>query len=240
VTRSLGSSVGFVVVAAGRGERLGLDQPKALAEVAGRSLVGWAVDGLRAAGAETVLVVHPPGAEDAFRDAIGDDGVVLVPGGTDRSASVRAGLDALPTTVRIVAVHDAARAFTPPEVIRAAVAAVTGDVLAAAPALPVADTLKRADGHEVIATIDRSDLVAVQTPQVFPATVIRAVTADATSATDDLALVEQGRADGHLAGRVVWVRGSTRGAKITYPDDLRDAARFVEGRADERGRTDLG
>jgi 2-C-methyl-D-erythritol 4-phosphate cytidylyltransferase len=230
VTGSLGPSVGFVLVAAGRGERLGLDRPKALVEVAGRSLVGWAVEGLRAAGAETVVVVHPPGSEDAFGAAIGDGGVVLVPGGDDRSASVRAGLDALPASVRVVAVHDAARAFTPPEVIRAAVAAVTGDVLAAAPALPVADTLKRADGNEVIATVDRRDLVAVQTPQVFPATVIRSVTTDATSATDDLALVEQGRADGRLTGRIVWVPGSTRGAKITYADDLRDAARFVEGR----------
>lgn len=215
---TLGRHVGAVVVAAGRGERLGGDRPKALVEVAGRPLVAWAVAGLRRAGVGHVVVVHTPGEAAAFTAATGDERVVLTPGGEDRSASVRAGLTVLPEEVSVVAVHDAARAFTPAEVVRSVIAAVTGDVLAAAPALPVADTLKRIDGQQVVATVDRSSLVAVQTPQVFPRTVLETVAGGA--ATDDLALVEQHLAAGALAGRVVWVPGSPRAAKLTYPADL--------------------
>jgi 2-C-methyl-D-erythritol 4-phosphate cytidylyltransferase len=209
-----------VVVAAGRGERLGGDGPKALVEVGGRPLVAWAVDGLRRAGVGHLVVVHPSGQEAAFAAALGDVDVVLAAGGADRSASVRAGLAALPAHVTVVAVHDAARAFVAPDVVVATVLAVTGDVVAAAPALPVTDTLKRVDGDEVTGTVDRSGLVAVQTPQVFPVAVLRDVTADAASATDDLTLVEQHLTDGRLTGRIVWVRGSARGVKITYPEDL--------------------
>jgi 2-C-methyl-D-erythritol 4-phosphate cytidylyltransferase len=230
------ATVAAVVVAAGRGERLGGDRPKALVEVAGRSLVAHAVAGLRAAGVEVVIVVHTPGERDAFAAAL-DDEVVLVAGGADRSASVRAGLAALPDGVEVVAVHDAARAFAPPAVIAATIAAVTGApggsgggtgpgaaagerVVAAAPALPVADTLKRVTGDVVVGTVDRTDLVAVQTPQVLPVDVLRGVTEDGGSATDDLALVEAQLADGRLSGRIVWVPGSPLGVKITFAEDL--------------------
>lgn len=217
---SLGAHVGAVVVAAGRGERLGGDRPKALVEVAGRALIGWAVEGLRSAGLDHIVVVHTPGEEAAFVAAVDDAGVVFTLGGSHRSASVRAGLGALPSAVRLVAVHDAARAFTPPAVIRAAVAAVTGDVVAAAPALPVADTLKRVDGRHVRATVDRRDLVAVQTPQVFPRDVLDRVASSEATATDDLVLVEEHVTAGELTGRVVWVPGSPRALKVTYPEDL--------------------
>lgn len=233
VGRPLGPVVGIVVVAAGSGERLGAGRPKALVEVAGRSLIAHAVAGLGEAGFTSVVVVHTPGEEAAFRAAVAGAGtdagveVVLVPGGADRSASVRAGLAALPGDVEVVAVHDAARAFTPPAVLRAVVAAVTGDVVAAAPAVPVADTLKRVDGDRVTGTVDRSELVAVQTPQVFPAAVIRAVATEGASATDELALVEQHLADGRLEGRIVWVPGSARGFKVTVPEDLELAEVFA-------------
>jgi 2-C-methyl-D-erythritol 4-phosphate cytidylyltransferase len=228
--------VGAIVVAAGRGERLGGDRPKALVEVAGRALVAWSVAGLRQAGVADVVVVHPPGEEQAFAEVLrGDDAgagsLRLVPGGQDRSASVRAGLAALPATTEVVAVHDAARAFTPPAVSRAAIAAVTGDVLAAAPALPVADTLKRISGEQVVTTVERADLVAVQTPQVFPREVLVTVAAAAASATDDLALVERAITEGSLAGRIVWVPGSPRGLKVTFPDDLVLAEAFAERRS---------
>jgi 2-C-methyl-D-erythritol 4-phosphate cytidylyltransferase len=216
----LGPGVGAVVVAAGRGERLGGDRPKALAVVAGRPLVTHAVAALRAAGVHHLVVVHTPGEEAAFRAALDDPAVALTPGGDDRSASVRAGLAVLPHEVAVVAVHDAARAFTPPAVIRAAVRAVTGDVLAAAPALPVADTIKRTADGEVTGTVDRSDLVAVQTPQVFPRRILASVASTAGSATDDLALVERARDAGTLSGRIVLVPGSVRGAKVTYPEDV--------------------
>ncbi|WP_052665519.1 IspD/TarI family cytidylyltransferase [Nitriliruptor alkaliphilus] len=225
-----GAQVGAVVVAAGRGERLGGGVPKALVEVGGRTLVARAVDGLRRAGVATIVVVHPPSEADAFA-AVLHDTSILAPGGEDRSASVRAGLDALPPDVTLVAVHDAARAFTPPEVIAAAIRAVTGDVVAAAPALPVADTLKRVDGDDVVATLDRAGVVAVQTPQVFPRAVIRAVGVAGASATDDLGLVEARLAAGELDGRVVWVPGSPRALKVTYPDDLVIAEALARGEA---------
>lgn len=238
--------VGAVVVAAGTGERLGAGRPKALVEVGGVSLVAHAVAALRAAGIEHVVVVHTPGEAAAFAAAVGDRDVVLVPGGADRSASVRAGLAALPEDIEVVAVHDAARAFTPPDVIRAVVAAVVGGgtdpathdrpasasaeaVIAAAPAVPIADTLKRVDGTYITGTVDRSDVVAVQTPQVFPTSVLRAAIADEASATDDLALVERHLADGRLRGRVVWVPGSSRGLKVTHPEDLTLAEAWAAG-----------
>lgn len=225
--------VGAVVVAAGTGERLGRPRPKALVEVAGRALVAWAVAGLREAGVATVVVVHTPGEREAFAGALdaqaSDREVVLVPGGADRSASVRAGAAALPEGVEVVAIHDAARAFTPPTVIRSALDAVGGDVVAAAPAVPVADTLKRISGDQVVTTVERADLVAIQTPQVLLRDVLTVVAAADVAATDDLALVEAAIADGHLRGRVVWVPGSPRGFKITFPEDLALAEAFATG-----------
>jgi 2-C-methyl-D-erythritol 4-phosphate cytidylyltransferase len=214
-------SVGVVLVAAGSGTRLGATGPKALVELAGRSLLAHALARLAAAGLPPPVVVHAPDAQPAFAVAAGALPVAAyVAGGATRTASVRAGVAALPDDVEVVAVHDAARPLTPPGVIRATVAAVTGDVLAAAPALPVADTLKRVDGDVVVATVDRSDLAAVQTPQVFPRRVLAAALATADEATDDLALVERLLAAGRLEGRVVVVPGSAWGRKVTYPSDL--------------------
>jgi 2-C-methyl-D-erythritol 4-phosphate cytidylyltransferase len=214
-------SVGVVLVAAGSGTRLGAAGPKALVELAGRPLLAHALDRLAAAGLPPPVVVHVPDARAAFAVAAGELPVAAyVPGGATRTASVRAGVAALADDVEVVAVHDAARPLTPPAVIRATVAAVTGDVLAAAPALPVADTLKRVEGDVVVATVDRSDLAAVQTPQVFPRQVLEAALASADQATDDLALVERLLAAGRLQGRVVVVPGSAWGRKVTYPSDL--------------------
>lgn len=206
-----------IVVAAGRGERLGVDRPKALVEVAGVALVVHAVDRLAAAGADHVVVVHPPDGRTAFVEVLGDRPVRLTAGGAERSDSVRAGLDVLGPEVEVVAVHDAARGLQPAATIAAACRAVDGDVVAAAPALPVVDTLKRTDGDQLVATVDRSDLVAVQTPQVVRAGLLRAGHRDGAGATDDLGLVERLLAPGQ---RVVHVPGSPLGRKVTYPDDL--------------------
>jgi 2-C-methyl-D-erythritol 4-phosphate cytidylyltransferase len=230
--------VGAVVVAAGLGERLGGERPKALVEVAGRPLVAHAVANLRAAGVRHLVVVHTPGEEAAFRTAVADADAVLTPGGEDRSASVRAGVAALPEAVELVAIHDAARAFAPPEVIRATVAAVVDDVLAAAPALPIADTVKRTVGDEVLETVARDELAAVQTPQVPPRHVLDAVTTSASSATDDLGLVERARAAGRLHGRIVLVAGSVRAGKITFPHDV-VVAEALAGWRDAAGRPRL-
>lgn len=213
-------SVAGVVVAAGRGVRFGDPRPKALLQVAEAPLVVHAVAALRGAGIETIVVVHPAEDRSAFSAALDGQDVVLVPGGTTRTASVRAGVAAAAPACEVVAVHDAARPLLPSAVVARAVEAVTGDVLAAAPALPVADTLKRVVDDEVIATIDREELRGVQTPQVFPRWVLEKVLAGPDAATDELTLVERAIMEGHLQGRVVVVAGSPFGMKITYPQDL--------------------
>jgi len=218
--------LGVVVVAAGSGERLAARHPKALVLLAGRPLLAHALAGLAAAGLPPPVVVHTPGQGEEFARAAGDLAIAgLVPGGATRTASVAAGIAALADDVEVVAIHDAARPLTPPEVIGAAVAAVTGapDVLAAAPGVPVADTLKRTLAGEVLGTVDRTGLVGVQTPQVFPRIVIDRVldpTRPVEDATDDLALVERLRDGGELAGRIVVVPGSVWARKVTYPSDL--------------------
>ncbi|GGI07800.1 2-C-methyl-D-erythritol 4-phosphate cytidylyltransferase [Egicoccus halophilus] len=212
---------GVVVVAAGRGERLGHDRPKALVELAGRPLVHHAVAGLAAAGLPPPVVVCAPGEQAAFRRALaGLTVAALVAGGEDRTASVAAGLAVLPEDVEVVLVHDAARALVPADVIRQVAAAVTGDVVAAAPGVPVSDTLKRVVGSEVVATVAREGLVAVQTPQAFDRAALAAAHATGARATDDLALVEALVTQGRLPGRVVVTPGAFAAMKVTFPADL--------------------
>jgi 2-C-methyl-D-erythritol 4-phosphate cytidylyltransferase len=214
-----------IVVAAGSGERLGGEAPKALVTVAGRRLVRLAHDAMVAAGAVDVVVVAPPHHdEEVVAELRGSTATTrVVVGGATRPESVRAGLAALragASAAGVVAVHDAARALTPVATIRAAVAAVAGEVVAAAPALPLADTVKRVADGVVVATLDRGELVAVQTPQVFRRDVLERAHAGRGEATDDLALVEALVADGMVDGRVVVTPGSPLGLKITFPHDL--------------------
>ena len=213
---------GAVLVAAGSGERLGADVPKALVEVAGRSLVAHASERLLAASPSVLVVVAPAGVLDVVAGLLPDTDVPVevVAGGDTRTASVRAGLDALPEDVEVVAVHDAARALAPTSLVRRTVDAVVGDVVAAAPGLPVGDTLKRVDGDTVVGTVDRDELVAVQTPQVFRTDVLRRAHDQGVEATDDLALVERVVAEGIVTGRVVVVPGDVAATKVTWPHDL--------------------
>ncbi len=236
--------IGVVVVAAGSGVRFGADGPKALVELAGRPLVAHALTGLAAAGLPPAVLVRPPDQAEAFALAAGETPVAAsVAGGDTRTASVAAGVAALAAEVEVVVVHDAARPLTPPAVIAAAVAAVVGqeDVLAAAPGVPVADTLKRTRGREVVETVDRTDLVGVQTPQVFPRAVLERALASGAHASDDLGLVEELRSRGHLTGRIVLTEGSVWSRKVTYPGDLALlevlAAHAAPGTLDATGRT---
>ena len=153
-----------------------------------------------------VVVVVP--ASDAVAEG-------AIAGGDSRSASVRAGLAAVPDDATIVCVHDAARPLASPAVYERVIAAVAAGADAAVPGIPVADTIKvvEADGT-VVATPDRSTLVAVQTPQAFRASVLRAAYAAGGEATDDAALIEQ------AGGIVVVVDGDYLNRKITLPDDL--------------------
>ncbi|MHB1927915.1 MAG: 2-C-methyl-D-erythritol 4-phosphate cytidylyltransferase, partial [Acidimicrobiales bacterium] len=188
-----------MVVAGGSGRRFG--GPKQFADLAGRSVLGWSVEAAAAACAGVVVVV-PEGAENApalLAECRAARAVVA--GGATRSASVRAGLDAVPAGVDIVAVHDAARPLAPAEVWDRVLAAVTAGADAAVPVVPVTDTVKQLDADGSSRTLDRSRLVAVQTPQAFRAELLRRAHAGAPEATDDAAVVEA------IGGRVELVAG---------------------------------
>ena len=208
-----------LIVAAGRGERLGSSGPKALVALSGRPMLEWSVAALGATpGLETIVVALPGDALDAA-----PDGCIAVAGGAERSHSVRAALAAAPAHADVVLVHDAARPLVTAELAARCLSALDedgGPWDAAIAAAPVTDTVKRAaDGLRVTQTLVRSELWAVQTPQVFRrAALERALArtdAELAAATDDAMLVER---DG---GRVRVVPASPENLKVTTPVDLR-------------------
>ena len=216
-----------LIVAAGRGERLGSSAPKALVALSGRPMLDWSVAALRAADGIAAIVVALPGeALDAA-----PAGCTAVAGGAERSHSVRAALAAAPQDADVVLVHDAARPLLTPELVERCLRALheDGGWDAAIAAAPVTDTVKRAaDGLRVTETLVRSELWAVQTPQVFRrAALERALSrpdAELAAATDDAMLVEQ---DG---GRVRVVEAPAGNFKVTTPEDLRLAELVLEAR----------
>jgi len=216
-----------LIVAAGRGERLGADRPKALVELAGRPLVQWSIDVL--AGIEEIekIVLALPAGVPA------PAGVTPVSGGPARSDSVRRALAAAPQGDPVL-VHDAARPLVTAALAEAAIAALRADASAdaAIAAAPVTDTIKRVtDGGAVAETLARDGLWAVQTPQVFRrGSLEEALAADPevlAAATDDAWLLER------RGGKVIVVRSSAENLKVTTPLDLR-LAELLLGRRGAR------
>jgi len=188
-------------------------------EVAGRPMLEWSLDALRAAGITEIVIALPDGAEAPA-------GCVGVRGGATRSESVRAALDA--AGPGHVVVHDAARPLVGPELFTRALAALEHADCAIA-AARVTDTVKEADESlGVVATLDRSRLWAVQTPQAFRREALEAaLSADAAilaRATDDAWLVER------AGGTVRVVESSPANFKITTPHDLRVAELLLRER----------
>lgn len=214
-----------LIVAAGRGERLGSDGPKAFVLCGGRPMLDWSVDAFRAAGVERIVVALPAGYD-------APDGCLGVAGGAERSHSVRAALAAAGEDVDVVLVHDAARPLLTAQIVRDCLDGLVDGgppADAAIAAAAVTDTIKEADGHDVVGTLDRSRLWAVQTPQVFRAAALRSVLAqdDAVlgAATDDASLIE-------AAGGIVRVVPCPRdNFKVTTPEDLRLAELVLADRA---------
>jgi 2-C-methyl-D-erythritol 4-phosphate cytidylyltransferase len=209
-----------LIVAAGRGERLGAGSPKALVEFAGRPLVQWSIDAFSEVdGMERIVVALPPGTP-------APPGVTAVEGGAVRSDSVRRALAAAGSgnPGEVVVVHDAARPLVSRRLVERVLAALAQDesLDAAIAASPVTDTIKRVQGDGVVAeTLDRSDLWAVQTPQAFRrAALERALDVPEevlAQATDDAWLLER------LGGRVAVVPSGEENLKVTTPQDLRVA-----------------
>lgn len=195
------------MVAAGSGTRFG--GPKQFAELEGRRVVDWALVASRSVADGVVLVVPSDHLND---EAPAAD--VVVAGGATRSASVRAGLAAVPAGAEVVVVHDAARPFAAPALFEAVVASVRAGADGAIPGVAIADTVKRVVDGRVLGTLDRAELVAVQTPQAFAADALRRAHAGGGEATDDAALVEA------AGGRVMVVPGDPANTKITLRTDL--------------------
>lgn len=201
------------MVAGGSGQRFG--RPKQYEQLAGRTVLDWAVDAARASS-DGVVIVLP--AADA-------GGAHTVAGGATRSESVRNGLALVPPSAGVVCIHDAARPFAGPDLFATVISAVRSGADGAIPGVPVTDTVKVIDAEGVVrSTPDRATLVAVQTPQAFRADILRRAHAERGEGTDDAALVER------LGGRVVVVQGDPANRKITLPDDLQWARDQVEGR----------
>jgi 2-C-methyl-D-erythritol 4-phosphate cytidylyltransferase len=220
-----------LIVAAGSGQRLGADRPKALVELAGRPMLQWSLDALaQVQEISQIVVAMPPGTP-------APSGVDGVDGGATRSESVRRALGAAAAgdPDEPVLVHDAARPLLTAAIAREVIAALEQDRAAdaAIAAAPVTDTIKRVDGSRaVLETLERGDLWAVQTPQVFRRRALeRALDVPArvlAEATDDAWLIERAR------GRVLIAPIAAENLKVTTPLDLELAARLLARRPAER------
>jgi 2-C-methyl-D-erythritol 4-phosphate cytidylyltransferase len=209
-----------LLVAAGSGERLGAGRPKAFVDLAGRPMLAWSIEAMRAAGIEEIVVALPPGQQPP-------DGCRGVEGGATRSQSVRAALAAASADEAVV-VHDAARPLVTPEHFTAALAAL-GEADCAIAAAPVTDTVKEAGPDRLVtATLDRTRLWAIQTPQAFrrPALERALAVPDEVldQATDDAWLVER------TGGTVRVVESTPANFKVTTPHDLRLADHLLADR----------
>jgi 2-C-methyl-D-erythritol 4-phosphate cytidylyltransferase len=211
-----------LLVAAGRGERLGSERPKAFVILGGQPMLEWSVAALRAAPSIERIVVALPDGESA------PEGCVGVRGGAVRAASVRAALTAAGDGDPVL-VHDAARPLLEPALVERVLAGVEGADAAIA-AAPVTDTIKQADGEgNVVRTLERASLWSVQTPQVFRrAALEQALEVDAdvlATATDEAWLVER------AGGRVRIVEAPPENLKVTTARDLRVAELLLAERS---------
>jgi 2-C-methyl-D-erythritol 4-phosphate cytidylyltransferase len=224
-------SVWAVLAAAGSGERLGIDRPKAFAGLGGRPLLATVVERLDWSGwIDAIVIAAPPGWEEPailVAEEVGAGKVEsCVTGGATRAESVRAAVAEIPDDAAVIVVHDAARPFVTDEVLERVLTPLGDGWEGVVPALPPADTIKRVRGEEVIETIDRHELVAAQTPQAFRSDVLRtALGGDVAGATDCASLVEAAN------GRVKFVAGDPLLFKVTSETDLALAERLVQAAA---------
>lgn len=221
-----------IIVAAGTSTRVGFD--KLFAPIAGRPVVMYSIDAFEhTACVGEIIIVARKSATDRLQDLIAQAKIrkvrAIIPGGKRRQDSVQAGLNEISETAQFVAVHDAARPLiTPREIERVfAEARKSG---AAALAAPVSDTLKVGDQRQrVVGSIERSNVFAMQTPQIFARKLLvdsyRRATQDHAVLTDEVSAIQNSR------GEVVIVPAEDHNLKITYASDLSVAENILAGRS---------
>ncbi|MFL5918902.1 MAG: 2-C-methyl-D-erythritol 4-phosphate cytidylyltransferase [Gaiellaceae bacterium] len=219
-------SVWAVLAAAGSGERLGADRPKAFVRLGEQPLLAESLARLDASGwIDAIVVVAPPGWEEPailLAEELGCGKVsACVAGGPTRTASVRLGVAEVPADAAAIVVHDAARPLLDDAVVERVLSALNEGWDGAVPALPLSDTVKRVEAEQVVETLPREQLRAVQTPQAFLAEVLRGALTAGSDWTDCSAAVEA------AGGRVKVVDGDPRLLKVTDDADLDRAAALL-------------
>jgi len=217
-------SVWAVLAAAGRGERLGDDRPKAFARLGDLPLVAEPLRRLDDSDwIDGVIVAAPAGWEEpviVLAEELAAGKVrSVVTGAETRAGSVRAALTEVPDEAAVILVHDAARPLVADDVIGRVLAPLSEGYDGAVPVLPLADTVKRVRRDEVVETLDRDGLVLSQTPQAFLADVLRR--AAAGEGTDCASLVEA------QGGRIKAVEGDPQLLKVTSTADLELVASWL-------------
>lgn len=218
-THTTEAPVGVIIVAGGAGQRLGRGIPKAQVKFAGRSILEHALQGVLDAGIAAEICVVVPAGDTELRATVArvasETPLRVVDGGASRPDSVAAGLAALGQGIRLVLVHDAARALTPPAVFCRVVDALRDGADAVIPVIAVVDTIKTVDSGLVVGTPPRDTLRAVQTPQGFTLdTLRRAHQEPGAAVTDDAMLMER------LGIPVRVVEGADAAFKVTTAQDL--------------------
>ena len=213
-------SVWALLVAAGVGERLGEERPKAFVKLGELPLLAEPLRRLEESDwVDAIVVAVPEGWEEPAillaEELSAGKVVAAVRGGATRAESVRAALAEVPEDALVVLVHDAARPLVTEDVIERVLAPLSEGWDGVVPGLPIVDTVKTVAGDTVTETPAREKLIAVQTPQAFVAPKLReAYAGDLAGATDCSSLVEA------VGGRVKWVEGDPRLLKVTTKADL--------------------
>lgn len=212
-----------LIVAGGSGSRMASELPKQFLKLKTKTVIQWSFESFESqACVKGVVLVFPKEWMDHGRNLLANmvssKPLKIVPGGERRQDSVKAGLAAIPSENFWVAVHDGARPGLPPDLIPRAFesAKKNGNAVLA---VPIFDTLVKAVDNVVTDDIDRSTAFSIQTPQIFPAKVLRKAIEFANhegfEATDDSRLVRK------MGQRIHLFPGSSSNMKITRPEDLR-------------------
>ena len=225
--------VAVIIPAGGSGERLGAKIPKALVQLAGKTLIEHAVANM-APIANQIIVAAPAGFEEQFKDLLGNE-VTVVTGGLTRTLSVKKALALVEKENEYILVHDAARSLASTDLAMRVIDSLRAGEKAVIPGMPVSDTIKRVDGDNYVTkTPTRSKLRSIQTPQGFTRKLLLKAHTSAGDATDDAGLVEDCGVD------VKVILGEERAMKITTMNDLAIAHNWLIPGADNQIRVGIG